>query len=199
MIRKRRLAASVMAGIMAGMLVAGNIPAQNVKADVQQRPYESIMTRSSSVDGYVPLDSEHPITFGGTWIEYDGQRITLGENAIYLDGSLSDEVAEKYEYVYNDIKDALSAAALKDGTEESPMTVYVAPYVYWIDDPEATDTVQPSEGYGVPYGMIVECENLTIQGLTDDPYNVVFAGNRGQSHGSNGNYTMFRFNGSGSI
>ncbi len=197
MIRKRRLAASVMAGIMAGMLVAGNIPAQNVKADVQQRPYESIMTRSSSVDGYVPLDSEHPITFGGTWIEYDGQRITLGENAIYLDGSLSDEVAEKYEYVYNDIKDALSAAALKDGTEESPMTVYVAPYVYWIDDPEATDTVQPSEGYGVPYGMIVECENLTIQGLTDDPYNVVFAGNRGQSHGSNGNYTMFRFNGSG--
>ena len=197
MIRKRRLAASVMAGIMAGMLVAGNIPAQNVKADVQQRPYESIMTRSSSVDGYVPLDSEHPVTFGGTWIEYDGQRITLGENAIYLDGSLSDEVAGKYEYVYNDIKDALSAAALKDGTEESPMTVYVAPYVYWIDDPEATDTVQPSEGYGVPYGMIVECENLTIQGLTDDPYNVVFAGNRGQSHGSNGNYTMFRFNGSG--
>lgn len=197
MIRKKRLAASVMAGIMVGMLVAGNIPAQNVKADVQQSAYERVTPLAPSVDGYVSLDSEHPITFGGSWIEYDGQTITLGENAIYLDGSLSDEVAGKYDYVYNDIKEALSASALKDGTEENPMTVYVAPYVYWIDDPDATDTVQPTEGYGVPYGMIVDCENLTIQGLTDDPYNVVFAGNRGQSHGSNGNYTMFRFNGSG--
>lgn len=79
------------------------------------------------------------------------------------------------------------------------MTVYVAPYVYWIDDPAATDTVQKTEGYSVPYGMVVNSEYLTIKGLTGNPDNVVLAGNRGQSHASNGNYTMFRFNCSGAL
>ena len=53
--------------------------------------------------------------------------------------------------------------------------------------------MQPDKTYGVPYGMIIDSDYLTIEGLTKDPYNVVFAGNRGQSHASNGNYTMFRF------
>lgn len=79
------------------------------------------------------------------------------------------------------------------------MTVYVAPYVYWIDDPAATDTVQKTEGYSVPYGMVVNSEYLTIKGLTGNPDNIVLAGNRGQSHASNGNYTMFRFNCSGAL
>ena len=79
------------------------------------------------------------------------------------------------------------------------MTVYVAPYVYWIDDPAATDTVQKTEGYSVPYGMVVNSDYLTIKGLTGNPDNVVLAGNRGQSHASNGNYTMFRFNCSGAL
>ena len=59
----------------------------------------------------------------------------MSETAIYLDGSLSDELAAQYPYVYNDITKALSADALKNGTADKPMTVYVAPYVYWIDDP----------------------------------------------------------------
>lgn len=123
----------------------------------------------------------------------------MSETAIYLDGSLSDELAAQYPYVYNDITKALSADALKNGTADKPMTVYVAPYVYWIDDPAATDTVQKTEGYSVPYGMVVNSEYLTIKGLTGNPDNVVLAGNRGQSHASNGNYTMFRFNCSGAL
>mgnify|MGYP000774675061 FL=1 len=71
--------------------------------------------------------------------------------------------------------------------------------MYWIDDPAATDTVQKTEGYSVPYGMVVNSEYLTIKGLTGNPDNVVLAGNRGQSHASNGNYTMFRFNCSGAL
>lgn len=102
-------------------------------------------------------------------------------------------------YIYNDITKALSADALKNGTADKPMTVYVAPYVYWIDDPAATDTVQKTEGYSVPYGMVVNSDYLTIKGLTGNPDNVVLAGNRGQSHASNGNYTMFRFNCSGAL
>lgn len=149
---------------------------------------------ADSVDGYVALDARDPIEFGGTYIVYKNQRIELGENAVYVDGSLSDEVANKYKYVYNDIRSALSKEALKDGTKEAPMTVYIAPYVYWIDNPLATDTVEKTEGYGVPYGMVVEAKYLKLCGLTSNPENVVIAGNRGQSHASNGNYTMFRFN-----
>ncbi|MDO5402032.1 MAG: hypothetical protein Q4F11_01215 [Eubacteriales bacterium] len=150
-----------------------------------------------SVDGYVSLDSSDPILFGGDYIVYQGSRIELGEKDIYLDGSLTDETADRYNYVYNDIKEALSDTALTDGTEAEPMNVYVAPYVYWIDDPDAVDTVEKTDGYGVPYGMVVSCQYLNIKGLTSNPDNVVFAGNRGQSHGANGNYTMFRFNGDG--
>lgn len=145
------------------------------------------------------MDSSDPVEFGGTYIKYQGETIQLSETAIYLDGSLSDELAAQYPYVYNDITKALSADALKNGTADKPMTVYVAPYVYWIDDPAATDTVQKTEGYSVPYGMVVNSEYLTIKGLTGNPDNVVLAGNRGQSHASNGNYTMFRFNCSGAL
>lgn len=145
------------------------------------------------------MDSSDPVEFGGTYIKYQGETIQLSETAIYVDGSLSDELAAQYPYVYNDITKALSADALKNGTADKPMTVYVAPYVYWIDDPAATDTVQKTEGYSVPYGMVVNSEYLTIKGLTGNPDNVVLAGNRGQSHASNGNYTMFRFNCSGAL
>lgn len=149
----------------------------------------------SNADGYEALDKSDPIVFGGSFIEYGGETIQLGPKAIYLDGSLSDEVADKYDYVYNDITEALSAKALTNGTESDPMTVYVAPYVYWIHDPKATDTVDKTPGYGSPYGMVVDCEWLSLKGLTKDPAKVVFAANRGQSHGANGNFTMFRFNG----
>lgn len=150
-----------------------------------------------NIGGYTALDSTDPIIFSGNSIQYGGNTISLGSKDIYVDGSLSDAVAAQYQYVYNDIKEALSSAALTDGTEDDPMNVYIAPYVYWIDDPDATDTVGKTEGYNVPYGMVVNCNWLNITGLNKNPDNVIIAGNRGQSHGANGNYTMFRFNGDG--
>ena len=57
--------------------------------------------------------SQIRIVFGGSFIEYGGETIQLGPKAIYLDGSLSDEVADKYDYVYNDITEALSARLLQ--------------------------------------------------------------------------------------
>ena len=161
--------------------------------------YSAVKDINKTLEGYTPMDSSDPVEFGGTYIKYKGETIQLSETAIYLDGSLSDELAAQYPYVYNDITKALSADALKNGTADNPMTVYVAPYVYWIDDPAATDTVQKTEGYSVPYGMVVNSDYLTIKGLTGNPDNVVLAGNRGQSHASNGNYTMFRFNCSGAL
>lgn len=148
-----------------------------------------------NVDGYVALDQENPVYFGGDKILYNGELITLGEKAIYVDGKLSDDVANKYDYVYNDFKKA--AAAFVDGSEEAPMKVYIAPYVYWIDNPDDEEIRVPADGGDIPYGLIINCENLHLIGLTDDPSNVVLAVNRGQTQGAKGNYTMFYFDGNG--
>lgn len=205
MIRRNKIIASVAVSVMAGVLVAGNLaPLQGYYAFAQETGvtamrYSAVKDINKTLEGYTPIDSSDPVEFGGTYIKYQGETIQLSETAIYVDGSLSDELAAQYPYVYNDITKALSADALKNGTADNPMTVYVAPYVYWIDDPAATDTVQKTEGYSVPYGMVVNSDYLTIKGLTGNPDNVVLAGNRGQSHASNGNYTMFRFNCSGAL
>lgn len=200
MIRRNKIIASVAVSVMTGVLVAGNlVPLQGYYAFAQETGvtamrYSAVKDINKTLEGYTPIDSSDPVEFGGTYIKYKGETIQLSETAIYLDGSLSDELAAQYPYVYNDITKALSADALKNGTADNPMTVYVAPYVYWIDDPAATDTVQKTDGYSAPYGMVVNSDYLTIKGLTENPANVVLAGNRGQSHASNGNYTMFRFN-----
>ena len=200
MIRRNKIIASVAVSVMTGVLVAGNLaPLQGYYAFAQETGvkagrYSAVKDINKTLEGYTPIDSSDPVEFGGTYIKYQGETIQLSETAIYLDGSLSDELAAQYPYVYNDITKALSADALKNGTADNPMTVYVAPYVYWIDDPAATDTVQKTDGYTAPYGMVVNSDYLTIKGLTENPDNVVLAGNRGQSHAANGNYTMFRFN-----
>ena len=205
MIRRNKIIASVAVSVMTGVLVTGNlVPLQGYYAFAQETGvtamrYSAVKDINKTLEGYTPMDSSDPVEFGGTYIKYQGETIQLSETAIYVDGSLSDELAAQYPYVYNDITKALSADALKNGTADNPMTVYVAPYVYWIDDPAATDTVQKTEGYSVPYGMVVNSDYLTIKGLTGNPDNVVLAGNRGQSHASNGNYTMFRFNCSGAL
>ena len=205
MIRRNKIIASVAVSVMTGVLVTGNlVPLQGYYAFAQETGvktarYSAVKDINKTLEGYTPMDSSDPVEFGGTYIKYQGETIQLSETAIYVDGSLSDELAAQYPYVYNDITKALSADALKNGTADKPMTVYVAPYVYWIDDPAATDTVQKTEGYSVPYGMVVNSDYLTIKGLTGNPDNVVLAGNRGQSHASNGNYTMFRFNCSGAL
>lgn len=205
MIRRNKIIASVAVSVMTGVLVTGNlVPLQGYYAFAQETGvtamrYSAVKDINKTLEGYIPMDSSDPVEFGGTYIKYQGETIQLSETAIYVDGSLSDELAAQYPYVYNDITKALSADALKNGTADNPMTVYVAPYVYWIDDPAATDTVQKTEGYSVPYGMVVNSDYLTIKGLTGNPDNVVLAGNRGQSHASNGNYTMFRFNCSGAL
>ena len=134
--------------------------------------------------------------FTGDSIFYCQKKICLNEHTVYLDGSMDDDEVSQYSYVYNDIRDVFQHALI-NGSETEPMEVYIAPYVYWIDNPEATDTLQRTEGYSLPYGMVVKCEYLHLYGLTDNPYQVVIAGNRGQSNGANGNYTLFHFDGDG--
>ena len=150
---------------------------------------------AQSAAGYRPLDPSNPIRFGGDHIVYDGRRVELGPNAFFLDGSLTDAVADRYPYVFNDFRKA--AAALSDGTEAQLMVLYIAPWVYWVDDPDDPAIRKPARPGTVPFGMEIACEWLRFEGLTPDPVNVVLASNRGQTHGAEGNFTMFNFTGNG--
>ncbi len=149
---------------------------------------------SQGTANYVPLDQSNPITFHGDHITYKGKAIQLTEKAFFIDGQLSDAEAAKYPYVFSDINKALDR--IKDGTEAEPMTLYIAPYVYWIDDPDDPAIRKSSTG-GVPYGRTVKCNWLNFYGLADDARNVVLASRRGQTQGAEGNFTMFYFDGDG--
>ncbi len=111
---------------------------------------------------------------------------------------------------------------LKNGTAAKRMTILTAPGVYWIDapyDPDGTMGYPISDNYirpqrdpsdpeggsgsnqsplsGTPYGMTLPYQYLSFVGLNSNKFNVVFASARGQTNGSNGNYTMFRVTGRG--
>jgi len=145
-------------------------------------------------NGYVSLDKKQPIIFGGDHFIYKGQKIKLGPNAFFIDGGLPDSVVAKHSFVFNSVNKA--AEKLTNGTEETPMVLYLAPYVYWIDNPDDTAIRVPKEG-STPYGLVIKCEWLKFQGLSENAENVVLASNRGQTIGAKGNFTMFRFIGQG--
>lgn len=148
-----------------------------------------------TVKGADPAELQYPVTLSkdGMQVTYgfegEEKTIDLGERCIYIDGRLSDEQIEGYDYVYNSFKQAM--ANLVDGTESDPMEVYIAPYVYWIHNPNSEETTEA-------FGMYINCQYLHIIGLTDDPYNVVIAGNYGHNEGyDGGNWTMFSVRGDG--
>ncbi|MDE7349494.1 MAG: hypothetical protein K2N25_00350 [Muribaculaceae bacterium] len=75
----------------------------------------------------------------------------------------------------------------------SRAVLLVAPSVYWLDDPD--DTAIRSDKDGIPFAVRLKCDSLTIIGLSENPEDVVFAANRGQTQGAIGNFTMFEFSG----
>ena len=144
---------------------------------------------------YQSLDPQDPIQYTGNSIVYRGDTILLGPHAFFIDGQLSDAEAARYPYVFNSVQSA--AAKLTNGTETRPMTLYLAPWVYWIDDPDDPAIRVPEEGARAPYGMKIRCEWLRFYGLNQHAENVVLACNRGQTIGARGNFTLFRFYGDG--
>ncbi|MCD8032318.1 MAG: hypothetical protein LUF85_16215 [Bacteroides sp.] len=145
---------------------------------------------------YTSLHPEDPISWDPeeNKIIYQEKEIILNEKNFFIDGRLSDRQIEDQPYVFNSIQQAV--AHLQDGTEEEPMRLHIAPYVYWIDDPDDESIRMPERG-SVPFGMTVRCNWLTLYGLSQNPQDVVLASNRGQTQGASGNYTMFFFDGDG--
>lgn len=143
---------------------------------------------------YTSLDSANPILFNGKSIHFQDKDIILGPNAFFIDGRLNNEEIQKLPFVFNSIQEA--AKQLTDGTEDDPMVLYIAPWVYWIDNPDDPEIRSRKNG-PVPYGIEIECEYLHFYGLSKNAKNVVLACNRGQTMGAIGNFTLFRFSGDG--
>ena len=139
------------------------------------------------------LDAKNPIELRGSTLHYDGRQIELGPKNIFIDGSLTDAEADALPYVYNTFQKA--AAHFVAGTAEEPMRVYLAPWVYWINDPD--DAYIPGSMGEYPFGMIVKCPYLRLEGLNPKADAVVLASQRGQTQGAIGNFTMFDFHGDG--
>lgn len=144
---------------------------------------------------YKPLDVNDPVDFKGDRIIYQGKEILLNEKALYVDGQLSEEEARRYPFVYNTVNEAMEH--LQSGTEKEPMTVYIAPYVYWVDNPDDPEVRKPLPGQRAPFALVVHCPWLKLYGLTQNPENVVLAVNRGQSQGAYGNFTLMDYYGDG--
>ncbi len=140
------------------------------------------------------LDKDNPITFLGDRIIYAGDTLTLGPRTLFLDGHLSDEYVEGRPYAFNSFREV--AKHLIDGTADEPMRVLIAPWVYWVDDPDDTTIAVAKNGYG-PFGITIRCQNLHLIGLNPDARNVVLASQRGQTQGAVGNFTMFDIHGDG--
>lgn len=119
-----------------------------------------------------------------------------GSCHLLLDSGLTNEEVQNIPYTYNNIREALSDRALHAATGEQPVTVYIAPGVYWLEDPQSDEVItreDPEDRY--PYGCKVNCTNLKLVGLSENPEDVVIAANRGNDHGAKGNYTLFHFSG----
>jgi len=98
------------------------------------------------------------------------------------------------DYCYNSLLQALGN--LTDGTEGDTMVVWIAPGVYWLDDPDDPAVRLPDPGSDTPFGVKIRCNYLRLQSITGNPEDVVIACNRGQTQGANGNYTMLHVTGS---
>ena len=139
-----------------------------------------------------PLDPDEPVVMvRPDAFVYDGKTYQLDDHHLLVDATLADTSAR---YACRSFQEA--AQRWHDGTADNPMVVYVAPHVYWIDDPDDLTVALGKDGHE-PFGMTIRCHHLHLVGLTHDPRNVVLASWRGQTQGAVGNFTMFDFHGDG--
>ncbi len=124
---------------------------------------------------------------------YKGKRIELSSHTLYLDAKVNQKTVAQQPHVFNSIRTALEH--IQPGTATEPMTIYIAPGVYWIDNPDDLEIRIPKPGESIPYGMELKVSHLRLIGLSNNPQDVVVACNRGQTLGAVGNFTMLHLDG----
>lgn len=114
-----------------------------------------------------------------------------GVREIHVDPKAGRNVADG---VFQTVNEALRHA--KSYADDTLWTnIYIAPGVYWIDDPDDEVVRRPAEGDNTPYGMKVRLNRTRLIGLSGNPEDVVLACNRGQTQGAMGNFTMLHITG----
>ncbi len=152
------------------------------------------LSLNAQIKNYQSLDAQNPISWYEGGLIYHGDSIQLGPKSLFIDGLLSDEQCKVSPYIFNNFNEACQH--LIAGTESEPMRLNIAPYVYWVDNPDDSEIRVAKDG-GIPYGLEIDCPWLFFNGLTENPENVVLACNRGQTIGAKGNFTMFHIFGDG--
>ena len=107
----------------------------------------------------------------------------LDAHHLYLDAKL--DKSKDHPFAYSDFREA--AAHFGDSC-----TLYIAPCVYWVDDPNTPEVVTGQNGRE-PFGIVIRAKKLHFIGLSSDARQTVLASQRGQMQGAVGNFTMFDF------
>ncbi len=136
---------------------------------------------------YTPLDPDDPVSMKGDTVIYRTNKFVPSADCFFIDSRLPDSYCSTHPFTFNSFNSA--AGHLTDGTAEHPMKVFIAPGVYWIDDPDDPEIRTGKDGRE-PFGLVIRCNALHLIGLTSDPRNVVLAAARGQTQGAWGNFTM---------
>lgn len=125
---------------------------------------------------------------GNTTVTYGTRSYTLSPSVLLLS---AEKTASPYAFT-----DALEALKAVSQNPSSGVTLLVSPSVYWLDNPDDPAVRRnPKNSGSIPYAAEITCDTLRIIGLADNPEDVVFAVNRGQTQGALGNYTMLHFRG----
>lgn len=140
-----------------------------------------------SAFAYTPLDPASPVTIKGDTVRWGDVRFRPSPRELLVDMSLSDKEKADLPYSYSTFNEAMEHVA--DST-----TVYIAPGVYWVDDPDE-DVMRTGRDGREPFGLIIKADALHLKGLTDDPRNVVICAARGHTQGAWGNFTMLDITG----
>ena len=118
----------------------------------------------------------------------------LGPRTLLLTSDSSEAAASAF--AFTDPAEAIRAVNAAGESSRQMVTLYVAPGVYWLDDPDDPAVrVNPVDNRKTPFAAEIACDTLNIVGLAEDPVDVVLAVNRGQTQGAIGNYTMLHFKG----
>ena len=121
----------------------------------------------------------------GATADNNGRRLALDSRHLLIDGSLTDEEAAARPFTFNSFQEAVRYLG-------DTCTMYLAPYVYWVDNPDSPVVAVGRDGRE-PFGMVIKARRLTLVGLDKDARNTVLASQRGQTQGAVGNFTMFDF------
>lgn len=123
------------------------------------------------------------------FITYKNEKILLSETAYYLDATLTEE--QRSPYNFTTIQEA--ASGIKNiGSSNTPITLYIAPNVYWTDDPDNPAIREKDDLVGLAFTQ----QYLVMRGMSGNPDDVIICSNRGNNAGANGNFnTMSIANG----